>query len=159
MLSVTSSEGDESGVHTQLGFSSSSEKLSPQKYHKKQLIEMIVRRLSSMQPPECTDIINTGHDPCPIQMGSGMHQTPVCHEEADVLVAYHAFNEAVSGRSVKAPPWKRAADRCPKIISLRDSAILAYARGEHGDLRRGPSATPGLTKSRIHPRAGIGTLK
>ena len=69
--------------------------------NKVQLIEMIVRRLSSMQPPERTEVIITGQEPCPIQMGTGMHQNPVYHEEADVLVAYHAFNEAASGRSVK----------------------------------------------------------
>ena len=62
---------------------------------------MIVLRLSSMQPPERTDIIITGQYPCPIQMGTGMHQTLVYHEEADVLVAYHAFHEAASGGSVK----------------------------------------------------------
>lgn len=66
--------------------------------NKEQLIQMIVHRLCSMQPPPGTDVVITGPDPHPIHMGSGLQQDPLYHEEADVLMAFHVINESSLGQ-------------------------------------------------------------
>jgi hypothetical protein len=67
--------------------------------NKKQLIELIVDRLCAMQHPVGTDVVITGPDPQPVHMGSGLKETSLDHEEADVLMACHVINEASSGHT------------------------------------------------------------
>ena len=54
--------------------------------NKKQVIQMIVDKLSSAQIPHGKHVVITGH---PVQVGIGEWQTSTAHEEADVIMAYH----------------------------------------------------------------------
>ena len=65
--------------------------------NKQQIIQLIVNRMSGMEKPPGTRLIVNGPDPRPIHVGKGCQQTAVHHEEADVLMAYHMIQEAVTG--------------------------------------------------------------
>ena len=43
------------------------------------------------------DVVVTGPDPYPIHMGSGLKQAALHHQEADVLMVYHAILESSNG--------------------------------------------------------------
>ena len=66
--------------------------------NKEQLIQMIIHRLYSMQPPPATDVVITGPDPHPIHICSGLQQAPLYHKEADVLMAFHVINDFSLGQ-------------------------------------------------------------
>lgn len=67
--------------------------------NKEQLIKMIVHRLCTIQPPPATDVVITGPDPHPIHIGSGLQETPLYHEKAVVLMAFHVIHESSLGRT------------------------------------------------------------
>ena len=67
--------------------------------NKKQVIQMIVNRLYSVQVPCGKSVVITGHEPQPVQVGIGEWQTAISHEEADVIMAYHMIQEAAAGHS------------------------------------------------------------
>ena len=50
-----------------------------------------------MQVPEGKQIIVTGPDPHPVEVGIGPTNLPITHEEADVLMAYHMMEEISNG--------------------------------------------------------------
>ncbi|XP_042233703.1 zinc finger protein Xfin-like isoform X2 [Homarus americanus] len=72
---------------------------SDQVVDKKRIISLIVKQLCSIQVPRGKQVIVTGPDAHPIQVGIGPQQTAVTHEEADVIMAYHMLQEAAAGHS------------------------------------------------------------
>ena len=60
---------------------------------------MIVDRLCAFRMPHEKRVVVTGPAPHPIQVGNGEWQTPITHEEADVIMAYHMIQEATMGHS------------------------------------------------------------
>jgi len=67
--------------------------------NKMQVIQMIVDRLCLVQIPHGKRVVVTGPEPHPVQVGIGKWQTPITHEEADVIMAYHMMQEAEAGHS------------------------------------------------------------
>ena len=64
-------------------------------------LQIIVHRLCSIHrgyPPSGMDFVVTGPDPYPIHMGSGLKQAALHHQEADVLMVYHAILESSNGQ-------------------------------------------------------------
>ena len=82
--------------------------------NKEQIIKLIVERLCLQQVPEGKKIIVTGPDANPIDIGPGVQEKSVTHEEADVLMAYHMINEAVAGHS----PIKVVSDDTDVLVIL-----------------------------------------
>ena len=58
---------------------------------------MIVDRLGLVQIPHGKCGVITGPEPHPVQVGIGEWLTPITHEEADVIMAYHMIQEAAMG--------------------------------------------------------------
>ena len=67
--------------------------------NKSQIIQMICDRMSTMRALPEKQVAITGPKLKPIVMGAGSIQTEVPHEEADVLIAYHAIQEASTGNT------------------------------------------------------------
>ena len=65
--------------------------------NKKQIIQMIVDQLCLGQIPHGKRVVVTGPEPHPVQVGIGEWLTPIIHEEADVIMAYHMIQEAAMG--------------------------------------------------------------
>ena len=82
--------------------------------NKEQIIKLIVEKLRLQQVPEGKKVIVTGPEASPIDIGTGVQEKPVTHEEADVLLAYHMINEAVAGHS----PIKVVSDDTDVLVIL-----------------------------------------
>jgi len=67
--------------------------------NKRQVIQVIVDRLCAFQIPHEKRVVVTGPEPHPIQVGNGEWQTPITHEEADVIMEYHMIQESTAGHS------------------------------------------------------------
>ena len=67
--------------------------------NKEQIIRLIVNKLCSMSFPSGKQVIITGPDPEPVEVGVGPRLTKITHEEADVIMVYHMIDEALKGRS------------------------------------------------------------
>ena len=67
--------------------------------NKEQLIRMIVSKLCSMSFLPGNQVIITGPDPRPIEIGVGPRPTEITHEEADIIMTHHMINEALKGHS------------------------------------------------------------
>jgi len=98
---------------------------------------MIVDDLVTTDVAEGKTIIVTGPDPQLTDIHSGLKLTPVKHEETDILIAYHAINEAVAG--------------CTPIIIMSDDTdvLVIMADRLHAKTNNMPS-TVQILKPRLH---------
>jgi len=55
--------------------------------------------LCSFQIPHEKDVVITGPEPHQHKFGTDEWQTPITHEEADVIMVYHMIQEAAVGHS------------------------------------------------------------
>ena len=82
--------------------------------NKEQVIQVIVDRMSALQPSPDERIIVTGPDLRPFHIGVGSLDTAIVHEEADVLMAFHMIEEAKTGQ----PAIKVVSDDTDVLVTL-----------------------------------------
>ena len=60
---------------------------------------MIVSKLCSMSFLPGNQVIITGPDPRPIDIGFGPRPTEITNQEADIIMTHHMINKALKGHS------------------------------------------------------------